>query len=150
MVAPARTPEAVARHFIASLADDDLASARDLLAAGATAWLASAPPGATPGRHAGRSFPATRWLDLLQVVLDQVDGRLELLVHDVIADDRRAVLEVESHGPLADGRTYTMRYCFWFEVDDGRIAALRQYFDTDHGRQFFLRIDDEVPSTATR
>jgi ketosteroid isomerase-like protein len=141
-VAPHADPVAA---MFESWSANDLERARGLLAPGAEAWLASAPGGSDTTANPGRAMAATRWLDLLQGVLDQLPGGLQVIVHRRVGDGEWVAAEVESRGTLTDGRLYNMRYTFWFEVHDGRIHQLRQYFDTDYGRQFFLRVAETGP-----
>jgi ketosteroid isomerase-like protein len=141
--------EADAAAVVAAMFDswtaNDLDRARVLLAPGATAWLASVPTGGDSTVNPGRAIPADRWLDLLQGVLDQIPEGLQVVVHRQLTDGAWVAAEVESRGSLTDGRLYNMRYTFWFELHDGRIRQIRQYFDTEYGAQFFLRVAETEP-----
>ena len=53
-----------------------------------------------------------------------------------IEGDRVAV-EAESHAELKDGRVYNNKYHFLMEVHDGKINAVREYFDTMHTNDIF-------------
>ncbi len=124
---------------------NDLATARTLIADDAQAWTADTAGASGREPNTGRSFTLSRWLDLLQVVLDLIPGGLEVVVHRMIADGGWVAAEIESRGELVDGRIYNMRYTFWFDVRAGRIHQLKQYFDTRYGEQFFVDIADQVP-----
>jgi ketosteroid isomerase-like protein len=141
--------EAAASDVVAAMFEswtaNDLHRARALLAPDATAWLASVPGGTDSTVNPGRAIPAGRWLDLLQGVLDQIPEGLQVIVHRQLTDGEWVAAEVESRGTLTDGRLYNMRYTFWFELHDGRIHQIRQYFDTEYGRQFFLRVAETEP-----
>lgn len=137
------TPEQLVQSMLRTWTDDALDVARTLVTPDATVWLASAPLDATSTLNPGRDMPAGRWFDLLQAVLDQIPDGLEVVVHRMAHSGGWVAAEVESRGALVDGRVYNMRYTFWFEVRDGLISHIRQYFDTEYGQQFFLRIADE-------
>ena len=38
----------------------------------------------------------------------------------------------------ADGRLYNVHYTFWFNIRDGKIRELKQYFDTKYAVSYFL------------
>lgn len=128
----------VAAAMFGTWADADFARARTLIAGGAVAWLAHAAGAAGAEPNRGTSFGLDRWLDLLEGVVAMMPSGLEVIVHRMIAEDEWVTADVESVGPLADGRVYNMRYTFWFHVRDGKIVELRQFFDTRYGEQFFL------------
>lgn len=129
----------VANAMLRTWADNDLERARTLIAADATAWLAHAAGAVGSEPNCGTSFSLERWLDLLQGVLDLMPTGLDVIVHRMLAENEWVVADVESRGPLADGRIYNMRYTFWFCIRDGKIHELKQFFDTRYGEQFFLQ-----------
>lgn len=53
-----------------------------------------------------------------------------------IEGDRVAV-EAESHAERKDGKVYNNQYHFLFEVRDGKIERVREYFDTMHANDIF-------------
>ena len=63
-----------------------------------------------------------------------------MIVHQVIAD-----------GGLGGGGGGEPRrregrapvHTFWFEIQDGKVAQIRQYFDTAYGKAFFLPLMSE-------
>jgi ketosteroid isomerase-like protein len=53
----------------------------------------------------------------------------------VIADGETAILEWNVTGiATATSQVYDNDYCGIFTIRDGRIHAVREYFDTDHVR----------------
>ncbi|WP_431107520.1 nuclear transport factor 2 family protein [Variovorax paradoxus] len=64
----------------------------------------------------------------------------KLFVSDVTVDFRSrycegdaVIVELRMQAMLADGRKYDNDYCFIFELQDGRIARMREYMDTRKG-----------------
>jgi ketosteroid isomerase-like protein len=129
----------VANAMFRTWADNDFARARALIAAGSTAWLAHAASAQGAQPNSGTSFGLDRWLDLLEGIVKVMPQGLEMTVHRMIAEDEWVAADVESVGPLPDGRVYNMRYTFWLHIRDGQVHELRQFFDTKYGEQFFLQ-----------
>lgn len=66
-----------------------------------------------------------------------VGGGIAFTVHGMAAEADRVAAEVESHATLVDGRVYNNHYHMLFEFRDGRIAVVKEYADTAHGRDVF-------------
>ncbi len=130
-------PKAIARAMIDSWVANDLEKARTLIAENSSAWLAHT-FGVSSGANKGTMFPLSRWLELLQEAIDRMPKGLGMVIHKMVAEDNWVVVELESHGYLEDGRLYNVPYTFWFDVRDGKIRELRQYFDTKYALSFFL------------
>lgn len=128
----------VALAMLQSWTEDELGKSRLLIHPGATAWLAHAAGAMGSEPNTGTEFGLDRWLDLLEGSIENMPNGLEIIVHRIIAEGQWVSADVESRGELVDGRVYNMRYTFWFQVIDGRIHHLKQFFDTKYGEQFFL------------
>lgn len=124
---------------------NDLARACTLVDEDGPAWLAHAAGAHDAEPNLGTELTLRRWISLLQGVLDQMPEGLQVLVHRMVCEGEWVVAEVESRGALTDGRVYK-HYTFWFEVQDGVIRGLRQFFDTKYGEQFFPNAHFQVPS----
>jgi hypothetical protein len=48
------------------------------------------------------------------------------------AEDDRVSVEAESYGEITNGKTYENIYHFMFVIRDGKVAAIREYMDTEH------------------
>jgi ketosteroid isomerase-like protein len=59
------------------------------------------------------------------------DG-IQLTVTSATAEDDRVAVEIEVRGVSPKGKVYENRNFFAVEVRDGRIKAVREYFDTIH------------------
>ena len=51
-------------------------------------------------------------------------------VRGVYADDEAVILELVNRSTTATGKPYENEYCFVFEIEGGRIRAVREYVDT--------------------
>lgn len=136
----------VARAMMRSWETGDFDESRSLIADGSTAWLAHAGGAAGAEPNSGTSFTLLRWIDLLEGVVREMPSGLSVTAHRLIAEDNWVAADVESRGELADGRVYNMRYTFWFDVRDGLVHQLKQFFDTKYGEQFFLERNRETPA----
>jgi ketosteroid isomerase-like protein len=73
----------------------------------------------------------------------RMDARLEnglnMTVKSVIAEDDDVALEVESHGELKNGNQYRNEYHTLMRFSDGKIRQVREYMDTQHAYEIWLR-----------
>ena len=53
----------------------------------------------------------------------------------IYCDGHTVILEERMQATLANGRRYDNNYCFFFELTDGRISKVREYMDTQKGRE---------------
>jgi hypothetical protein len=51
-------------------------------------------------------------------------------VRGVYGDGGTVIVELVNRSTAANGRPYANEYCFVFEIEDGRIRAVREYVDT--------------------
>lgn len=59
------------------------------------------------------------------------DG-LRMTVTGMTAEDDRVAVELTGRGELRNGRVYENEYHILMVIRDGRIAAVREYLDTQH------------------
>jgi ketosteroid isomerase-like protein len=116
-------------RFLTTLSAGDLEGVRRLLHEEAT-WKAQmrSIPGA--GLHRGPGAIVDDFLTPIRALFRPGDPKINL---DTIAS-RGSFVMVESHsgGCLADGRPYENLYAWAVEVRDGKIFALREYFDSHY------------------
>jgi ketosteroid isomerase-like protein len=116
-------------QFFATLSAGDLEGVRRLLHEEAT-WKPQmrSVPGA--GLHRGPGGIVDDFLTPIRALFRPGDPKIFL---DTIAS-RGSFVMVESHsgGCLADGRPYENLYAWAVEVRDGKIYALREYFDSHY------------------
>jgi hypothetical protein len=54
------------------------------------------------------------------------------ILHEMTAEDNKVSLIAESKGKHSSGRLYNNHYHFLFTIVDGKIAKVKEYFDTEH------------------
>lgn len=125
----------VAAEFFARIDANDTAGALALLADDATYWIAgdrAAIPSAGQHDKAGMS-------KLFHLMSKQLGDGLRMTVKAATAEGERVALEVESRGDLKNGRAYRQKYHILMVVRGGRIAAVREYLDTQHVYDVWFR-----------
>ncbi|GEL16829.1 nuclear transport factor 2 family protein [Pseudonocardia asaccharolytica] len=65
-------------------------------------------------------------------------GAIRLTPLGFTAEGDRVAVETESYTELKNGRVYNNLYHFLFEVRDGKIAAVKEYLDTEHATAVFV------------
>ncbi len=125
----------VACEFFSRFSANDIAGALDTMADDATWWIAgkkdSVPvAGVKSKEQIARVF--------LRMVSQLKDG-LRMTVKSVTAEGDRVALEVTSYGELMNGRVYNQEYHTLMEVRGGKISAVREYLDTQHVLEVWIR-----------
>lgn len=92
---------------------------------------------------------------LVDEILPQVFGRLDLTQFRiglnwkiVCQDDRRIVGIMEADGPGTNGERYDQRYCHIFEVRDGLIREVWEFFDTQLAAKVLFPDPENSPTTG--
>jgi ketosteroid isomerase-like protein len=99
-------------------------------------WLIPGTPELTP---VAGLYDKARLRRLFDVMYAQLERPLQMRVVGSVAEGDRVAMEVESSGDLRNGRRYRQRYHFLIEFRDGKIAAVREYLDTHHAHDVWLR-----------
>jgi uncharacterized protein len=76
---------------------------------------------------------------LFRRMLENLSSGLRMTVLTSIAEGNRVALEVTSSGDLKNGRLYRQEYHFLMEFRDGKISAVREYLDTQHAYEVWIR-----------
>jgi ketosteroid isomerase-like protein len=76
---------------------------------------------------------------LFDRMLSQLEGGLQMKVVGFVAEGADVAVEVESEGDLRNGRKYRQQYHFLITFRDGKIASVREYLDTHHAYDVWLR-----------
>ncbi len=124
----------LARRFFDRLTAKDVAGALELLADDATWWVAGKPE-LLP---AAGLYTKEQFAPLLFAFLDQMPNGLKMTVKGLVAEGDKVAAEVESYGELSNGRIYNQEYHFLITIRDGRIAAAKEYLDTQHVYAIFF------------
>ena len=133
MTVEARTDsEAVVLGFLATLSAGDLEGVRRMLHAEAT-WKPQvrSVPGA--GIHRGPGAIVDDFLRPIRGLFKPGDPKI--IVDTITSRDSLVMVESHSGGCLADGRPYDNLYAWAVEVRDGKVYALREYFDSHYVMQ---------------
>lgn len=125
----------VVRDYLDALQRGDLAALRGSFAPDATWSLGGALP--VSGTWTGPEGIIDGFLAAMVARLDR-DRPLTQEVTGLVVDGRTAVAEWTSRATTTSGQAYENDYAVVFEVSEGRIAAVREYFDTAYaGRVLF-------------
>jgi ketosteroid isomerase-like protein len=125
----------VAKDFFARIDRNDVPGALALLADDATYWIAgdkAVIPSA--GEHDKAAMSK-----LFHLMGKGLENGLRMKVLGMTAEGDRVAVEAESLGPLKNGRTYRQKYHILMVVRDGKIAAVREYLDTQHVHDVWFR-----------
>jgi ketosteroid isomerase-like protein len=96
-------------------------------------------PGKTELNSAAGTYAKERLERLFRRMFSQLEDGLKMTVLGVIAEGNQVAVEVESSGDLRNGRRYRQQYHFAITLRDGKIAAVREYLDTQHAFDVWLR-----------
>jgi len=72
-------------------------------------------------------------------MLAQLEAGLQMTVLGLLAEGNDVAVEVESRGDLRNGRKYRQQYHFLITFRDGKIASVREYLDTHHAFDVWIR-----------
>ncbi len=129
------TTRAVVESYVAALQAGDLDALRATFAPDATWSLRGELP--VSGTWVGPGDILDRFLAAMVATLDpRVPVRQ--VVTSIIADGGTAVAEWTSHARSATGQEYVNDYAVVFEVHQGKIAAVREYFDTAYAKRILF------------
>jgi ketosteroid isomerase-like protein len=59
-------------------------------------------------------------------------------IRHVFADGNTVIVEETMHATVPNGNAYDNDYCFFFELEDGRIKRVREYMDTQRLKEAIL------------
>lgn len=126
--------ERVVLEFFAVLSDGDFSRLRELMHDEVT-WtpMMTGVPGA--GVHRGKQGIIDEFLVPVRALFRPGDPKT--LVDSIASKGSLVLIESHGAGQLADGRTYDNRYAWAVEVRDGKILAVREYFDSLYVARLF-------------
>lgn len=120
--------KAVAHHLFERFTAGDIDGVLATMADDSTWWIA----GKKERSPAAGLHPKDRIGRLFHRMLAALKSGLEMKVVSCIAEGDRVAVEVVSSGDLTNGRAYRQEYHMLLTFRDGRIAAVREYLDTQH------------------
>jgi len=113
---------AVVDEFFARMNAHDGDGVLELISEDVEWWIA----GSLPFSGARTKLEVSNLIPMLFGVFPD----FKFVVHSTVCESDRVSVEAESVATTADGRPYNNRYHDVFEVEDGRIRACREYYDT--------------------
>lgn len=124
----------IAAEFIAALSSGDAQRILDLYTNDATIWTSGSLP--FSGTH-----PREAVVALCEGLLGAFPEGLTFEVGAMTAEGDRVAIEAEGHGRHASGRTYDQKYHFLVVIRGGKVAHMKEYFDTEHAREVLVPED---------
>jgi ketosteroid isomerase-like protein len=128
---------AVVRDYVSALQRGDIDMLRASFTPDATWWLRGDLPVSRTWTGPGEILDG--FLALMMARLDSSKPVSQEL-KGIVADGDTAVAEWTSRATTRDGQTYENDYAVVFVVNDGRIAAVREYFDTAYAQRVLFDI----------
>lgn len=127
--------KATAEHFFELFSASDIDGVLALMTDDAT-WRIPGKKELTPTAGV---YTKERIGRLFRRMIDNLSTGLRMTVLSSIAEGNRVALEVISSGDLKNGRLYRQEYHFLMEFRDGKISAVREYLDTQHAHEVWIR-----------
>ncbi len=124
---------AVVMAYLKARKEGDGSAAFDFLADDITQTLMFEMPGAASPWRGIDGIKAFR--EHTRRMLPQ---RSETEINQVHGSDGAVVIECVHHGVTHRGEPYENRYCYIYELADGRIRAIREYSDSYYAREKLL------------
>jgi ketosteroid isomerase-like protein len=129
------SPTDLVHQLFARFSASDIDGVMRLLSPDAT-WKV---PGKPEQSRAAGVYDTPRIEGLFRRMLERLRGGLAMTVVGTIAEGDRVAAEVVSSGDLENGRAYRQEYLFWIETRDGKITSVREYLDTHHAWDVWMR-----------
>jgi uncharacterized protein len=125
----------VATELFARLTAGDIPGVLALMTEDAT-WRI---PGKPEQSRAAGVYDKERIGRLFRRMLEQLENGLKMTVVGSVGEGERVAVEVESSGDLRNGRQYRQQYHFLVTLRDGKISAVREYLDTHHAYDVWMK-----------
>jgi uncharacterized protein len=68
---------------------------------------------------------------------DRLDGSIKLHVTNAVAEGDQVVVEARGEARTKDGRAYNNLYCIVLRIENGKVAEIREYMDTELTKSVF-------------
>jgi len=125
----------IAAELFARFSASDIAGVMGLMTPDAT-WRV---PGKPELSRVAGIYDKDRVQRLFQRMLAQLKDGLKMTVIGSIAEGDQVAVEVESTGDLHNGREYRQQYHFLITFREGKISSVREYLDTHHAHDVWMR-----------
>jgi ketosteroid isomerase-like protein len=131
-----KTPKQLAAELFERLSAGDTAGALGLMSPDVT-WHVPGRPELSPVAGVYDKARLRRLFNRMQGQLDA--GGMTMSVTGAVAEGDRVAAEVKSTGDLRNGRKYRQRYHFLITFREGKIVSVREYHDTQHAFDVWIR-----------
>ena len=125
----------IAAELFERFSASDITGVLDLMTDDVT-WRVPGKPELSP---VAGSYGKERLRRLFSRMLAQLHNGLKMSVLGSVAEGDQVAVEVESSGDLLNGRRYRQQYHFLISFRDGKIAVVREYLDTHHAFDVWMR-----------
>jgi ketosteroid isomerase-like protein len=119
----------IATEFFRRHDAGDTPGALALMAEDCTYWLAGKPGS---NASAGKAHSKAEMAEIFRRMGEAMTGPLRMTVKGTVAEGDKVAVEATSRGELRNGRVYEQEYHVLMTIRAGRIAAAREYMDTQH------------------
>ena len=126
--------KAVAHQFFARFTASDIEGTLATMSNDATWWI----PGKKERSPSAGLYPKEKIGRLFHRMVAALKDGLTMQVKSSIGEGNFVALEVESSGDLKNGSFYRQEYHMLMEFRDGKIAAVREYLDTQHANDVWV------------
>lgn len=124
----------IIREFLEVFSRGDVSGVVDRLHDDATWWVSGTMQGLSD------TYTKKQMGELLKgVTTVYKQGALQIKPLTMIAEDNFVATEAESYAELNNGRVYRNLYHFLFEIADGKVLRVKEYMDTQHAYDTFLK-----------
>jgi len=105
----------------------------DLAVDDLTYWIAGSIPGVSG------TLTKADLASAIPAMKEMFPNGVSLTPIGMTAEGTRVAVETVGRGETADGRIYANAYHQLFEIENGKVARVREYLDTQLAREFFER-----------
>ncbi len=121
--------ERLVLHFFEVLSAGDLEAVRNLLHEQAE-WIPQIRDVPGAGTHRGRKGIVDDFLRPIRGLFRPGDPKV--IVDTIASKGNLVIAEARGVGQVADGRRYDNLYAWAFELQDGKVRIIREYFDSHY------------------
>jgi len=121
--------ERLVLHFFEVLSAGDLEAVRNLLHEQAE-WIPQIRDVPGAGTHRGRKGIVDDFLRPIRALFKP--GNPKVIVDTIASKGNLVIAEARGVGQVADGRPYNNLYAWAFELQDGKVRIIREYFDSHY------------------
>ncbi|MAG31542.1 MAG: hypothetical protein CL908_11710 [Deltaproteobacteria bacterium] len=125
------TNKQIARDFMDALSSGDTKRLLAMYTDDITVWTAG-------GLSISGLHDISEVIALSDGLLGAFPEGLRFTIQAMTAEGERVAIEAESLGTHASGKVYHQYYHFLLVIRDGKVAHMREYFDTERAREVLL------------